>query len=84
MKKQPPWIAFPDIPLGSAGWRMGEGEKYWSEFDQWYRRLQDSHRESYAVEHPEPDGWAGFYGRKDAYLKSLEVRVESPISAKVI
>jgi hypothetical protein len=68
---QPPWSAFPTMPLGSVGWRMGEGEGYWRKFDEWYRRLQPAHRERYAVEHPEPEGWAGFYLRKDAYLESL-------------
>lgn len=69
---QPPWSAFPMLPLGSAGWRMGEGEVYWMEFDEWYRRLQPAHRKRYAVEHPEPEGWGGFYARKDACLESLK------------
>lgn len=69
---QPPWTIFPEIPLGSAGWRMGEGEDYWKKFDQWYCRMQPVHRERYAVENPEPDGWYGFYARKDSYLASLK------------
>lgn len=52
---------------------MGEGEEYWKKFDQWYRRLQPAHRERYAAEHPEPDGWDGFYARKDSYLPLWKV-----------
>jgi hypothetical protein len=69
---QPPWIAFPMIPFGSIGWRMGDGEDYWKRFDAWYRQLQPVHRDRYAAEHPEPEGWSGFYARKNAYLESLK------------
>lgn len=51
---EPPWLAFPAIPLGSAGWRMGEGEEYWGKFHFWYLKLQRAQRERYAAEHPEP------------------------------
>lgn len=67
----PPWTAFPHIQHGSMGWRMGAGETYWIEFSEWYRKLTPGDRERYAVEHPEPDGWAGFYARKDAYIESI-------------
>ena len=69
--RHPPWIAFPDMPRGSLGWRMGDGEEFWSQFDHWYCRLQPTHRDRYAVQYPEPEGWAGFYARKNEYLKYL-------------
>jgi hypothetical protein len=72
---QPPWSTFSTIPLGSVGWRMGEGEEYWRKFDEWYRRLQPAHRERYALEHPEPEGWAGFYARKDTHIECLKNRL---------
>jgi hypothetical protein len=71
---EPPWLAFPAIPLGSAGWRMGEGEEYWGKFHFWYLKLQRAQRERYAAEHPEPEGWDGFYARKDAYASSIACR----------
>lgn len=68
---QPPWIEFPTIPLGSIGWRMGAGEEYWARFDKWFRQLQPSQRQRFTGEHPEPDGWVGFYARKEAYIQSM-------------
>ena len=60
----PPWQKHPDIPLGSAGWRMGFGEQYWIEFDQWFGRKTAAQKRRFATEHPEPPGWEGFYRRK--------------------
>jgi hypothetical protein len=47
---------------------MGPGEDYWVAFDDWYSRKSREHRQRYATENPEPEGWAGFYAQKDAYL----------------
>jgi hypothetical protein len=60
----PPWQKYPEIPRGSVGWRMGEGETYWNEFDVWFARKHPDAKRQYAEEHPEPSGWAGFYARK--------------------
>jgi hypothetical protein len=60
----PPWRKHPEIPLGSLGWRMGFGEKYWVEFDDWFARKHTDAKRRYAAENPEPDGWEGFYARK--------------------
>lgn len=60
----PPWKKFPDIPLGSIGWRMGHGEDYWLEFDAWFKAKTPDHRQRYAAENPEPTGWTGFYSRR--------------------
>ena len=60
----PPWQKHPDFPLGSAGWRMGYGEEYWIEFDQWFARKHTQAKVAYAEQYPEPIGWSGFYRRK--------------------
>lgn len=60
----PPWRKHPQIPLGSIGWRMGDGETYWREFDAWFKRKTPEHRRAYAERNPEPQGWSGFYQRK--------------------
>jgi len=68
-KLPPPWIAFPQIGLGSIGWRMGAGEAYWLEFVKWYRRLQPQHKLAFQEKYPEPTKvehgypWTGFYAR---------------------
>ena len=60
---EPPWLWFPDIPLGSVGWRMGAGEDYWYQWQDWYvaqsADLQGTVRACFA----EPPGWEGFYER---------------------
>jgi hypothetical protein len=43
----PPWVAFPMIPRGSIGWRMGPGEDYISDFYKWYLNLNDDERKKY-------------------------------------
>jgi hypothetical protein len=60
----PPWQKYPEIPLGSIGWRMGQGEDYWFEFDDWFVRQTAQAKKRYADENPEPQGWEGFYARK--------------------
>jgi hypothetical protein len=57
----PPWLAHPSIPLGSAGWRMGHGEKYWYEFVAWFSALSAVERESYKHRYPKPDSWKLFW-----------------------
>jgi hypothetical protein len=64
MSMIPPWQKHPEIPLGSIGWRMGEGQTYWNEFDTWFARKHAEAKRRYVEEHPEPPGWAGFYARK--------------------
>lgn len=60
----PPWKALPDILLRSIGWRMGRGEDYVLEFDEWFARKHDDAKQRYMEEHPEPSAWAGFYARR--------------------
>jgi hypothetical protein len=67
----PPWLKYPHIGLGSIGWRMGYGEDYWVEFDEWYKSLTSEIRAQYRAKFPEPSEveqglpWTGFYDRKE-------------------
>jgi len=58
---KPLWFEFPDIPWGSAGWRMGWGEVYWKNWCKWYSALTDAERINYKREWPEISGWEGLY-----------------------
>jgi hypothetical protein len=55
------WIAFPDIPWGSLGWRMGFGEAHANDWMPWFKSLSDEERLAYVGQWPEPEGWVGFY-----------------------
>jgi hypothetical protein len=59
--KVPVWIAFPKIPWGSIGWRMGPGEDYWHAWAAWFKAMTTSEREHYRNQWPEPEGWEDFY-----------------------
>jgi hypothetical protein len=67
---QPPWVAHPEIPFMSIGWRMGYGEEYWDEFDRWYKALPPARRDQYTCDNPAPSSWPGFYEVKRALLDS--------------
>ena len=57
----PPWAEFPDIPMGSAGWRMGYGEPYLQSWNAWYRNLPPDERRQYQTAWCEPESWVWFY-----------------------
>ena len=57
----PVWIAFPKIPWGSVGWRMGAGEDYWHRWATWFKGTSPSARAQYKAAWPEPEGWEDFY-----------------------
>lgn len=59
--KKPVWIAFPLIPWGSIGWRMGAGEDYWHAWLAWFNGLSAEERAAYQQTWPEPEMWQGFY-----------------------
>jgi hypothetical protein len=58
---QPPWVALPQIPHGSIGWRMGQGEEFYDCFYKWFSGLSHADRLRFAENWPEPPEWAGFY-----------------------
>jgi hypothetical protein len=57
----PPWVEFPDIPMGSLGWRMGFGEQYWNKWSQWYLSLPEALRTEFKQQWQEPPEWTGIY-----------------------
>ena len=59
-----PWQKYPDIQRGSIGWRMGYGEEYLREFDNWFARKKLEHKRLYVEQNPEPQGWEGFYSSR--------------------
>jgi hypothetical protein len=67
---KPPWLQFPEIKLGSLGWRMGDGEDYWYSWQDWYVSLSEEARSSYREKFPEPPSWEGFYERTIAHQKN--------------
>lgn len=60
---EPPWASFPEIPQGSIGWRMGDGEEYiyrWFDFvrEHW---LDQASAMAYLRRHPPaPVRWRSF------------------------
>ncbi|MGB4813275.1 MAG: hypothetical protein WBP13_12460 [Methylophilaceae bacterium] len=63
MSMSPPWLKYPKIPLGSLGWRMGAGETYWYDFQDWFALQSEHARQVFAGQFPEPLDWQGFYER---------------------
>ena len=59
----PPWIKYPNIPIGSVGWRMGVGEDYWFGFRDWWLLQPGTVRLRVKTTYPEPESWSGFYSR---------------------
>ena len=58
---EPPWIAFPDYPMFSMGFRMGGGETYMRAFMGWYSAANTDERAEFQKAHPEPDRYQGYY-----------------------
>lgn len=80
---KPPWKEYPDVPMTSAGWRMGHGESYMQRWNAWYRALTPDERCTYQKAWCEPPGWAGFYGYIDggtvpASVAEYRTRLEEP------
>jgi hypothetical protein len=57
----PPWEAFPMIPRGSIGWRMGSGEDYIGDWYRWIQALTLPQFEAYQARHPAPGPWQSIY-----------------------
>lgn len=54
----PLWLKYPGIPQGSLGWRMGYGEEYAMQFNQWYHTLSKEKKEEFDKKYPEPVCWS--------------------------
>jgi hypothetical protein len=59
----PPWAAFPFYNAVTIGWRMGNGERYWLDWTDWFRQIGPSRRAAYRRRFPAParDCWEDFY-----------------------
>ena len=58
----PPWIKFPNIPVGSIGWRMGIGESYkCEEFPKWWSGQPRSMRIRVKEKYPSPESWGSYF-----------------------
>ena len=57
----PPWLAYPEIPPLSIGWRMGDGEEHKWVWKDWYESQSTLARTSYRERYPEPRLWKRFY-----------------------
>lgn len=51
----------PDIPAGSIGWRMGDGEDYYNQFYRWFSALPVTEQDAYARSNEPPSGWRNLY-----------------------
>ena len=65
--KLPLWLAFPEIPRYSIGWRMGAGEDYVMAFGNWWEKLSLKAQQEYQQRYPEPADWHGWYSEKYLY-----------------
>ena len=61
----PPWLAFPEIPADSIGWRMGQGEGHLMEFQAWWDPLGPEERIAVEMIHPATGPWAGWYSSSE-------------------
>ena len=58
----PPWLAFPDLPRFSIGWRKGRPESHLMEWTDWYSRLPKEKRRVYRKRYRAPwPLWTGSY-----------------------
>jgi hypothetical protein len=57
----PPWIAFPHLPRGDIGWRMGHGEDHFWKWHAWWSGLTPDERVQVELLLPARGPWSGFY-----------------------
>lgn len=58
----PPWLAFPELPRFSIGWRMGHPESHLTEWTNWYLSLDEDRRRTYRRRYRAPWLlWTGSY-----------------------
>ncbi|MCG7551188.1 hypothetical protein [Pseudoalteromonas sp. Of7M-16] len=60
----PPWIKYPEHDSDSMFWRMGVGEEYlFDYFGVYLKYASKAELESYKLEYPAPNDWAGWYDK---------------------
>lgn len=65
----PPWLKYPEILIGSVGWRMGYGEDYLFEtFYPYWQSLSRSEQRLYLDKYDLGSDWPD----RDQWLNSLE------------
>ncbi|MFG6368911.1 MAG: NADAR family protein [Lachnospiraceae bacterium] len=72
----PLWLAYPEIARYSIGWRMGYGEDYIYQWNEWFRTLSLEEQSTYEKQFPEPPMWKGFWRDTDDciyYHKNFEI-----------
>jgi hypothetical protein len=57
---RPPWLKYPKIPVGSIGWRMGDGGGYLDDFRLWWKQQTEEARRIVRTTYPPPDAWRPF------------------------
>lgn len=57
----PLWVKYPDIPCGSIGWRMGDGEWYAWMWSRWWEGQGEDLRAAYRARWQPEGDWADFY-----------------------
>ena len=57
----PPWAKYPNIPLGSIGWRMGLGEDYLHRFMDWYKSSRGDVKKRVQDKYKAEGNWKRFY-----------------------
>ena len=58
---EPPWTKHREIPAGSIGWRMGDGEDYYNQFYRWFSALSEPEQEAFARANEPPPEWSDLY-----------------------
>ncbi len=61
----PPWHKHPDIPSGSIGWRMGDGEWYLWMWHRWWESVVEPARAAYRAQWPAPEEWRDLFEPED-------------------
>ena len=59
----PPWVICPQIPCGSIGWRMGEGECVMCDWNDWVRGLSSARFADYCARHKPSEPWLARFTR---------------------
>ena len=57
----PPWVKYPNIHLGSIGWRMGSGETYWHKYVDWYKASKEETKKRVQDKYKAEGRWENFY-----------------------
>ena len=57
----PPWVFDPDLPRGSIGWRMGDGQDDLAKWQRMFIALSPDLKREYMNRYPAPVEWESMY-----------------------